>query len=403
MKFPRWTQNLMLVGLGVALALGLGLIGARLLGRGDDAQALLSAPCQPEPGDWRTLVEPAVKDYRSPCTEFYWLEMPGGEFHNRIRLNNFGLHDTALTLEKPPGVYRILIVGDSFPQGWQVKLQEGFPWLLERQLNQDSRRPVEVINLSVDSYGTDRELLLYAAFGWRFQADLVLLSVYMGNDIQDNEINLEQRRYGYRLDRAFFTLKNEDVLQMHNGPEFYGPQFPESAAFQWLAEMGKNQLPPPPYEVPENPPLVSENPYLLAYPVEVGLYLPEDRHWSNAWATTEALIRQFRDLALKQQSLFAAVIIPDRRAVHEDDWQLALADYPIPPGTNPLLPGSRMEDFLSEQGIPNLNLTLALRQWAAENPDERLYYVEDGHFNSSGHAVSAEAIYKWIRASNLAP
>lgn len=402
MKFAFWLQRLALITLGIVLALIMGYIAVRLLGREDDLQALLSAPCEPATGEWTALVDTAVKDYRASCADFYWLDTPGGEFYNRIRLNNYGLHDTPLTLEKPAGVYRVLVVGDSFPQGWQVKLEEGFPWLIERHLNQEARRTIEVINLSVDSYGTDRELLLYATLGWQFQADVVLLVIYTGNDIQDNDINLEQLRYGYRLERAFFTLTDGD-LQMHNGTEFTVAQYPDSPAFIWLADRGENQRPAPAYDAPDRPVVLSEDPYTLEYPVELGLFLPEDQHWQNAWAVTEALIQQFRVLVLEQRSLFAAVIIPDRRAVHAEDWEATRISYPVLEGADPFAPDPRLENFLTEEGIPNLNLTPILRGWAADHPGERLYYPEDGHFNANGHTVTAEAIEAWLKMSNLVP
>ncbi len=179
----EWGVRLGLMLVGVGVALGIALVGLRLLGKQQIVEQV-TAPCQSAVDDWLIAL---LHDYREPCSSFYWDMYPTGEFYNLISLNNYGLHDTDLTLEKPEGVYRILIVGDSFPQGWQVTLEEGFPWLLEQQLNVDFDQPIEVINLSVDDYGTDRELLLYAALGWRFQADVVLLSFYLGNDIKDND------------------------------------------------------------------------------------------------------------------------------------------------------------------------------------------------------------------------
>jgi lysophospholipase L1-like esterase len=345
-----------------------------------------------------------VTDTRDSCAEFYWRPEPTDEFHVLVRLNNFGLHAPSYTLEKPTNTFRVLILGDSFPQGMQVTMEQTFPWLLQGQLGQVNGKQVEVINLSIDAFGTDRELLLYAILGWQFQPDLVLLSIYPGNDIQDNQIDLEARRYGYRINRAFFTLEN-DTLQLHNSIQLDSSLYPDSPAFQWLAGIQAAQTPAPPEHLPERPKVTATDPYTLEYPVELGLYLPEDTYWRDAWGLTEALLAQFRDVMKTSGVPFAAFIIPDRRAVHQDDWDATIAQYndvlPDLRDADPSAPGMRLEQFLAAQDIPVLDVTSALRAWAEAHPDGRLYYPGDGHFTPDGHAVTVEALLAWLRSSGL--
>jgi hypothetical protein len=392
-------QTLLTILLGVCLAIVIGMIGVRLFGQ---SVPLLAAGCNPAPGDWLELTGALVKDYRDPCDDFYWLPNPEDEFHNRIQLNNFGLTDSPLTMEKPGGVFRVLIVGDSYPQGWQVTREQGFPWLIEQQVSQESGRQVEVINLSIDAFGTDRELLLYSILGWRFQPDLVLLVIYTGNDVQDNEIDLEARRYGYRLDRPFFTL-DDGVLQLHNSIVYDPLHDQDSYAYLWLVAMQQEQGALPPVNPPDAPRVIGDSPYSLEYPVELGLYVPEDEHWANAWALTEALIVEFRDVVQEQGSQFAAVIIPDRRAVHAEDWDATVADYPFLAGIDPTGPQRRMEALLASHDIPALDLTWNLRAWVSRNVGGRLYFPSDGHYNANGHSVTAERVSGWLRASGLVP
>lgn len=215
----RFINGFLLVVFGVGLALVIGFIALRLLGRDEIVMNMLTNPCTPAEGDWSDLTFPVVKDYREPCARFYWDIYPTGEYYNLITLNNYGLHDSDLMMEKPRDTFRILILGDSFPQGWQVKLEQGFPWLMENELNSIASRKIEVINMGVDTYGTDRELLLFAALGWRFQPDLVLLSFYTGNDVKDNSFDLTSWAEGSPVStRPIFTLNSADRLQIHNAP-----------------------------------------------------------------------------------------------------------------------------------------------------------------------------------------
>ncbi len=389
--------NLLLIPFGVGLALVIGLIVLRLSGREVTPQA-----CEIAPGDWPDMVTPLVGDYAIPCARFELSSRSPGEFVNRVQLNNFGLNDTLLTLDKPAGMFRVLVIGDSFSQGWQVPLEQGYPYLIEGQLTRESGQQVEVVNMSVDAYGTDRELFLYSVLGWRFKPDLVLLAIYAGNDVQDNEIDLETRRYGYPLERAFFTLE-DGQLRLHNSPVYSPGRYDDAPAYLWLAQLQAQQDSLPPENPPLHPRVLTESPYVLEYPVELGLYLPDDEHWANAWALTEALIVQMRDLAQAQGSRFAAVIIPDRRAVHVEDWDVTVDAYPFLGGIDPLTPALRLEELLASHDIPVLNLMWYLRAWLFRNVGERLYYGGDGHFNVNGHDVTARRIAGWLRAEGLAP
>lgn len=400
----RALLRLLLTVAGVLVALGIGALVLRLSGR-EINLGIIFDPCTPAEGDWHQTVLALVRDYRDPCARFYWAPFPDSEFYNLIRLNNYGLHDSNVTLDKLPGEYRILIVGDSFAQGWQVALEQTFPYLLEQQLNASSDRAIEVINLSVDEKGTDRELLLYAGFGWRFQPDVVLLAVYIGNDLMDNSAVLSAHHGAYApFDRPFFTLDADGALRLHNAPEIEPGRHPDSPAWLWLAGITASQTPLPAMPTPAAPRIISEAPYQVEYPVELGVYLPETPEWTDAWAVTEALIRQFRALVEAQGSQFAVVIIPDRRAVHSKDWDVTVEYWPVLQGANPMAPGARLEAFLEAEGIPTLNLTYTLNGWALTRDEtERLYYWDDGHFNAAGHAVAAQRLGLWLASLGLVP
>jgi lysophospholipase L1-like esterase len=382
-----------LIIFGIGLGLGLAFGAAPLL--------------TPSHNDWQPMAKALLRDLRQPSDQFYWLPKAEDEFHVLVKFNNFGLHAPDYTLKKPAGVFRILVVGDSFPQGIQVEIEQGFPWLIQQQLNRSNPgRKIEVINLSVDAYGTDRELLLYALLGWQFEPDMVVLSVYAGNDIQDNDIDLETRRYGRRLDRPFFTLENGQ-MNLHNSPVFSPILYPHQPVFKWLTDMQARQSPPPPANPPERPTVIKTEPYTLEYPVEMGVYLPEDGHWKNAWALTEKLLLEFRTVTGFQNIPLAVVIIPDRRAVHDEDWTDTRSQYE---SVQPALmtadvdaPANRLEKWLTTAHIPVLNLTTVLRSWARSNPQGRAYFRGDGHFTPDGHAVSANRIAGWLRASGLVP
>lgn len=75
-----------------------------------------------------------------------------------VRINSRGLRDREVAYEKAPGVFRVLVLGDSFTEGPHVDLADTYPKRLERLLEGAGQR-AEVINAGVGGYSTDQELL----------------------------------------------------------------------------------------------------------------------------------------------------------------------------------------------------------------------------------------------------
>lgn len=92
--------------------------------------------------------------------------------------------DREYAFTKPPGVTRILGLGDSFTQGYEVEVEETYLYRLERLLR-DRGLNVEVLNLGVSGFGTAEELILLREYGTRFDPDVVIVG-YFTNDILDN-------------------------------------------------------------------------------------------------------------------------------------------------------------------------------------------------------------------------
>lgn len=102
-----------------------------------------------------------------------------------IRTNEHGLHDDPLpNLAKPEGTLRVLMLGDSFVQGFSVGREDLFVDLLERWWQGEGRR-VEVINAGTQGYDTAQATAWLELHGDAYQPDIVLLFPYE-NDLYWN-------------------------------------------------------------------------------------------------------------------------------------------------------------------------------------------------------------------------
>jgi hypothetical protein len=149
-----------------------------------------------------------------------------------VRINSQGLRDREYSLAKPPGVYRVLMLGDSTTLGWGVKVEDTAAKVLERNLGP----PFEVINAGVGNYGTVQEFTYYKTRGRLFHPDLVILQYFI-NDPEP----VPRLKGGFLLDHSYllaFTASRWDGLLrvLHRRPDwrqYYASLYDEnSAGFQ---------------------------------------------------------------------------------------------------------------------------------------------------------------------------
>src|SRR4051812_47754422 len=74
------------------------------------------------------------------------------ELEGPIKTNSRGLFDKEYTLEKPAGVRRVAVLGDSISRGWCVPTDERFDTLIEKQLRSEDNQSFEFINFGVSGY-----------------------------------------------------------------------------------------------------------------------------------------------------------------------------------------------------------------------------------------------------------
>jgi hypothetical protein len=106
--------------------------------------------------------------------------------------NSLGYRDLERSLEKPAGVERIVVLGDSFTWGAGVDFDDAYPQRIERALSRRPGRSAEVVNLALPGFKTDDELAVLEKQGFAYAPDLVLLG-YVLNDAEDAS-SAEKRR-----------------------------------------------------------------------------------------------------------------------------------------------------------------------------------------------------------------
>ena len=129
---------------------------------------------------------------------------------SEIKMNSAGFRDYERSKNKPENGLRIALLGDSYTEALQVKLEDTYGAIMEEKLKQCpvlKNRKVEVMNFGVSGYSTAQELMTLRHHVWDYQPDLVILAFYAGNDISNNSPNLEHDH-----SRPYFVYKNGQLV-----------------------------------------------------------------------------------------------------------------------------------------------------------------------------------------------
>jgi len=156
----------------------------------------------------RSVPDPNLSFVHEPNTQAFLMGQD-------VKINSHGLRDREFSLEKPPGVYRIMVLGDSTTFGWGVSMDDTASKILERELNAlriPGYERFEVMNAGVGNYDTVQEVTYYRTRGIEFHPDMVIL-VFFINDPEP----VPRQRNIVLIDRsylvAFLTNRLDGVLR----------------------------------------------------------------------------------------------------------------------------------------------------------------------------------------------
>lgn len=122
-------------------------------------------------------------------------------------INRGGYRGAFYPHERSPGKSRVVMLGDSITFGYGVADGETFSDRL------GMGGDLEIVNLGVQGYGTDQELLKLEAEALRYQPDLVIVN-FCVNDFRDNAATRAISDGDYP--KPFFTLEGERLVLHHD-------------------------------------------------------------------------------------------------------------------------------------------------------------------------------------------
>lgn len=274
--------------------------------------------------------------------------------------------------DKPPGVYRVMVLGPSFAFGWGVNYDQSFCARLQDLLARApaaAGRRVEVVDAGVGSLPPAPHLEWYRNAGRDYRPDLVVQLVYgslrVGNDPRP-AVQADAEGHLVRGGHPRFAWLRARARR--SATVFYA----------WLALARLRQA------------LARDD-----APREIagaGRPLAEATHFDAASPREAESLSFYRDLAATVRAGGAEVLVvyfPLSFAVHPEDesrWALlGVRDVPGQAAYNAAFCG-----HLNAHGIACLDVSRDLR--GAASGGRRLYYWLDVHWTPAGNDVVARAV-----------
>lgn len=290
---------------------------------------------------------------------------PGQDYGAGLRGNHLGYPGPDFERTKPPGVYRIAALGDSFAVGPVVPFDDNYLTLLERLLPGS-----QVYNFGVSGAGPRDYRAILRGDALPLQPDAVLLSVFVGNDITEElpaPRRLDPRQHALVLlcERGLRLWQAPPRQTALTGPPDRLQSALSSATFRAIeARRLAVCLQPPPATV--------------------------EQQWLRTFAHLGAIVRDCR----RQNVPLFVVLIPDEFQVNPDVLRQAVADATVSPAVVDVqLPQRRLLAFFAQHQVPCLDL---LPHFAGVLD---AYQPHDTHWNVAGNRLAAARLAAWLRTN----
>lgn len=325
-----------------------------------------------------------------------WSQIPGKRVVRRVagqaiefEINAQGLRDDAgLTVAKPAGIKRVLVLGDSFALGYTVPREHAFADVLERRWKAEGRS-IEVVNAGTEGWSTDQQVAWFLERGVAYAPDVVLLFPYE-NDLYWNG----QPKY-YRFDKPRFTPEGELEKRALADPGSTGA-VANSAIMGFLkvvlgsvlggpSERTHSKATGPDGRVAWVP--KEFTPLLVDPPADV----------ADCVQRTEGALRALQARCKELDARLAVVPIPSKSAIDAEErehfrkWKRGLNGLDDS-AWSPDKPVDLFLELARKLGIDAVDPRPALRAAAAEH---KLYFPKavEWHFNTAGNQAFAAVVH----------
>lgn len=344
--------------------------------------------------------------------EYRHLPINGGE-KIIYRVNSQGFRGNELL--EPAAPKRIVVYGDSFIQAEFSSLENTFAYQLALKLKSQLGENIEVINAGIAGYGPDQILKKIQDEILMLQPDVVVLSIFAGNDFGDLI-----RNKMYRIDKAGmlqendFQLSNEfqrnitlshkelvlkklsaevaSIILGDRNPSELASLTPQQRVEQYYQQHIKEFKD---YILDGNN-IVSQ---LLSDPYSADISLtPGSESATYKVQLMNAVVGKNKTVVDSKKSQLVGLIIPHPMDLLEGRHDSGEVNRQVYSEYNPKYLTDTLQNIMTQHNIPHVNLYEFFRR---QDPISLYFKGGDDHWNDQGQKLAAEIFSEYLIAEQL--
>ncbi len=334
-----------------------------------------------DPATGYTLKPHAVADLQNPLGDRVVVD-----------INSLGLRGREVA-SKRSKEFRLVGLGDSFTAALPVAVGDTYLKQLEKTIESASSSGTvyHVINAGIPGYNLEQASRLLAKLGETLDPDLVLLGLYVGDDIRDyaQETGLPVPGKGFLQKKSYLYhgLRRTYHRIRGGGPGDADPDPSEIAGWKAVLE-----------QYGESPEDGQVTHFVQAARRETPVYR-SDRITDAEWSATEMMLGEIRDRANELGAETVISLLPTKRQVLESEWVKTVELLGLSPGEYDLdRPQRELAAITSRLGIPTVDLLPVFR---SAMPPDSLYWTGYPHWTPAAHALAAETIHQFLAHEDL--
>ncbi|MEM6793152.1 MAG: GDSL-type esterase/lipase family protein [Acidobacteriota bacterium] len=302
----------------------------------------------------------------------------GVEFDTRLEINALGLRGPV------PGeeARRLMVIGDSFVFGWGVEHSETVSQLAAERLG------LEGVNGGIPGYGLPDTVDWLEAYGEALEPDVLVLGVFVGNDLLD----ATPKHREVTVEEGLVTAESRPSLARRLLHQTHLTRLAKSA-IPWSLQSRLRGL----LGLPEPWRVTYLRDALQSYAVEPTELVSEGREATRRAFDRLLGISRERGLGL------AVMLIPDVLQLSPERWAATLESIDVDPASvDPEVPNRFFRELAEGAGVPVIDLLPVFRRAGAESgAREPLYFMHDPHWTAAGHGLAAEHLADALRSAGL--
>jgi len=339
-----------------------------------------------------------------------------------FQTNSMGFRNSKeFSYQAPDSTLRILFLGDSHFDGYQIDQSLTMGFLLEQKLstNKILSQRYKHIEVMISGHNNPTNAWYYfQEHGFRFKPNIVIQGITLGNDITWHNLNatfIPDTNHS----QAFLKLTKPMYIWEENPPslasKYYKWYFPADAytpvhywkdlsrRIEFSARLRLSRLSYyTSYLIPcafsqsefvSNPRSVSGTEWHMSLALFYKPYLNMVDSMYRDFSTT---IYGLQNRVLQDSAQFLTILVPTRPQVAQKEWELICKTYSLDINQFDMnLPNQRISTILRERNIPLVDLTTGLREIL--NRGEKVFMpLGDMHMNTKGQILAANMLYQQI-------